>query len=150
VRYFYFNNLVPGATPGGTFTVEVAYLQNDGQTYSPYGPVCNVTLNAPLNAPIIENNDIFVDNKTMRVVEFGANASHNPFTTDFGIQVLNANDVETINVSIYDMSGKLIERNAVHPMDIENARFGAKLASGMYMIEVRQGANRAVIRQVKN
>jgi hypothetical protein len=150
VRYFYFSNLVIGATPGGTFTVEVAYLQNDGQTYSPYGPVCNVTLNAPLNAPIIENNDIFVDNKTMRVVEFGANASHNPFTTDFGIQVLNANEVETINVSIYDMSGKLIERNAVHPMDIENARFGAKLASGMYMIEVRQGANQAVIRQVKN
>jgi hypothetical protein len=150
VRYFYFNNLVPGATPGGTFTVEVAYLQNDGQTYSPYGPVCNVTLNAPLQSPIIENNDIFVDNKTMSVVEFGANASHNPFTTDFGIQVLNANDVETINVSIYDMSGKLIERNAVHPMDIENARFGAKLASGMYMIEVRQGTNQAVIRQVKN
>jgi hypothetical protein len=109
-----------------------------------------VTLNVPLNAPIIENNDIFVDNKAMSVVEFGANASHNPFTTDFGIQVLNANDVETINVSIYDMSGKLIERNAVHPMDIENARFGAKLASGMYMIEVRQGANQAVIRQVKN
>jgi hypothetical protein len=150
VRYFYFNNLVPGATPGATFTVEVAYLQNDGQTYSPYGPACNVTLNAPLQSPIIENNDIFVDNKMMSVVEFGANASHNPFTTDFGIQVLNANDVETINVSIYDMSGKLIERNAVHPMDIENARFGAKLASGMYMIEVRQGANQAVIRQVKN
>jgi hypothetical protein len=35
-------------------------------------------------------------------------------------------------------------------MDIENVKFGSNLASGMYMVEVRQGTNQAVIRQVKN
>jgi hypothetical protein len=44
----------------------------------------------------------------------------------------------------------LIERYAVNPIDIENAKFGSNLASGMYMVEVRQGSNQAVLRQVKN
>jgi hypothetical protein len=98
------------------------------------------------------NNDeeISMDNRSLVEVAFGANASHNPFTTEFGLQVFNANDSETINVVIYDMSGKLIERQSVNPMDIENVKFGSNLASGMYMIEVRQGTNQAVIRQVKN
>jgi len=48
------------------------------------------------------------------------------------------------------MSGKLIERYTVNPIDIENAKFGSNLAAGMYMIEVRQGSNQAVLRQVKN
>jgi uncharacterized FlaG/YvyC family protein len=48
------------------------------------------------------------------------------------------------------MSGKLIERHAVNPMDIEAVKFGSNLASGMYMIEVKQGSSQAVIRQVKN
>jgi hypothetical protein len=38
----------------------------------------------------------------------------------------------------------------VNPLDIEVVKFGSNLASGMYMIEVRQGSNQAVIRQVKN
>jgi hypothetical protein len=63
---------------------------------------------------------------------------------------VNANDSEAINVAIYDMSGKLIETSSVNPMDIESARFGANLATGMYLIQVTQGANQAVIRQVKN
>jgi len=35
-------------------------------------------------------------------------------------------------------------------MDIENTKFGSNLSSGMYMVEVRQGSNQAIIRQVKN
>jgi hypothetical protein len=91
-----------------------------------------------------------MDDKSLLEVSFGANASNNPFTTEFGLQVLNANDQEPIAISIYDMSGKLIDRHEVNPMDIENVKFGLNLASGMYMIEVRQGSNQAVIRQVKN
>ena len=150
-RQFTFQAHVPGALPGETYEIEVAFLQNDGVTYSAFGTMCEVTLFGAAELVLDESEiEIFVDNKITTVVEFGANASQNPFTTDFGLQVLNANDTETINVSVYDMSGKLIERNAINPMDMETARFGANLASGMYMIEVRQGANQAVIRQVKN
>jgi hypothetical protein len=81
---------------------------------------------------------------------FEAIASHNPFTNDFGLQV-STNQIDTwIQVTIYDMSGKQIETKQVAPLDMEGVRFGSNLASGMYMIEVRQGSNQAVIRQVKN
>jgi hypothetical protein len=57
---------------------------------------------------------------------------------------------KTINLVIYDMSGKLYNRHAINPMDVDNEKFGSNLASGMYRIEVRQGSNQALIRQVKN
>ena len=150
-RQFTFQAHVPGVLPGETYEIEVAFLQNDGVTYSAFGTMCEVTLFG-VSELILDDSEIemFVDNKITTVVEFGANASQNPFTTDFGLQVLNANATETINVTVYDMSGKLIERNAINPMDIETVRFGANLAAGMYMIEVRQGVNQAVVRQVKN
>jgi hypothetical protein len=135
---------------GETYNIEVSVLLNDGVTYTPYGTMCQVTLDGTPLLVLNESNTITMDSRTLVEVAFGANASHNPFTTEFGIQVLNANDTEAINVTIYDMSGKLIERHAVNPIDIENAKFGSNLAAGMYMIEVRQGANQAVIRQVKN
>ena len=139
---------IQGALPGTTYMVDVA-IQSANGTWGAYGSACPVTL-AGLNELVVDNNELFVSNKTLETITFDANASHNPFTTEFGLQVLNVNNSETINVTVYDMSGKLIERNAVNPMDIEVAKFGSNLASGMYMIEVRQGSNQAVIRQVKN
>jgi hypothetical protein len=153
--------MVAGVLPGEIYQVEVAVMDANGN-YGNYGTPCNVTLEGTPSIVINDENDlssereIFMADKSLVEVAFGANASHNPFTTEFGIQVLNANDSdlsserETIIVTIYDMSGKLIERHAVNPMDIEVAKFGSNLASGMYMIEVRQGSNQAVIRQVKN
>jgi hypothetical protein len=141
--------MVAGVLPGEIYQVEVAVMDANGN-YGAYGSSCNVTLEGTPSIVINDDSEIFMTDKSLVEVAFGANASHNPFTTEFGIQVLNANDTETINVVIYDMSGKLIERNAVNPMDIEAAKFGSNLASGMYMIEVRQGSNQAVIRQVKN
>jgi hypothetical protein len=141
--------MVAGVLPGEIYQIEVAVMDANGN-YGAYGTPCNVTVAGTPSIVINEENEIFMADKSLVEVAFGANASHNPFTTEFGIQVLNANDSETINVTIYDMSGKLIERNAVNPMDIEAAKFGSNLASGMYMIEVRQGSNQAVIRQVKN
>lgn len=148
VRNFKFN-MIPGVLPGEEYEVQVAVLNADGN-YSAYGASCTITLAGTPDFVINDDNNTFLNDKTMNVVEFGASASHNPFTTDFGIQVLDANDIETINVSIYDMSGKLIESNTVNPMNIESSRFGKNLAAGMYMITVVQGSNQAIIRQVKN
>jgi hypothetical protein len=148
-RWFKFGAHVPGFVNGETYDVEVAVLLNDGVTYGPYGSICEVTLSGTPNL-VLDENEISMSDKSLVEVTFGASTSHNPFTTAFGLQALNANDQEPIAISIYDMSSKLIERQAVHPMDIESAKFGSNLASGMYMIEVRQGSNQAVIRQVKN
>jgi hypothetical protein len=148
-RWFKFAPHVPGFLTGETYDIEVAVLLSDGITYGPYGTLCEITLSGTPNL-VLDENEIAMSNKSLVEVVFGVNASHNPFTTEFGIQVLNANDSETIDVVIYDMSGKLIERQAVNPMDIESAKFGSNLASGMYMVAVKQGSNQAVIRQVKN
>ena len=139
---------VTGSLVGETYQVSVAVMDANGN-YGAYGSMCTLTRFGVIGLPINEN-DLFVSSKSLDGMTFEATGSHNPFTTEFGLQVLNANDSETINVTIYDMSGKLIERNAVNPMDIEVAKFGSNLASGMYMVEVRQGSNQAVIRQVKN
>ena len=141
--------MVAGVLAGEVYQIEVAVMDANGN-YGAYGTPCNITLAGTPAIVINEENEIFMADKSLVELAFGANASHNPFTTEFGIQALNANDSETINVVIYDMNGKLIERYTVNPIDIENAKFGSNLASGMYMIEVRQGANQAVIRQVKN
>ena len=147
IRNFGFSQ-VTGSLQGEEYQVTVAVMDANGN-YGAFGAMCTVTRFGVPEMPINEN-EMFVNNRTLEAITFDATASHNPFTTDFGIQVLNANDSETINVVIYDMSGKMIERQAVNPMGIENAKFGANLASGMYMIEVKQGSNQAVIRQVKN
>jgi hypothetical protein len=141
-------NLANGWLPGETYTVEVA-VQDAAGYYGAYGAACSVTMSGtPLLT--ISNIDAAVNMKASIETTFGATASHNPFTRDFGLQLLNANDSEAINLAIYDMTGKLIETSSVNPTDIESVRFGANLATGMYMIQVTQGANQAVIRQLKN
>ena len=147
IRTFWFD-LVSGSLPGEAYEVSVAVMDANGN-YGPYGSVCTITRFGVPALPIQENN-VSLNDKTLEVLSFSSTASHNPFTIDFGIQVLNANDSELINVAIYDLSGKLIERIVVHPMDIEQTKFGENLSSGMYMIEVRQGSNHSVIRQLKN
>jgi hypothetical protein len=147
--------MVVGTVAGEVYQIEVAVMDANGN-YGAYGSVCNVTVAGAPAIAINDENDlssepeIFMTDKSLVEVAFGANTSHNPFTTEFGLQVLNANDQHSIDISIYDMSGKLIEHHAVNPMDIENVMFGSNLATGMYMIQVTQGANQAVIRQVKN
>jgi hypothetical protein len=134
---------VPGVLAGQTYQIEVAVRAQDGITYGPFGPACSVTLSNVLMQEFVSENET-------KEIPFEAIASHNPFTESFGLQVVTDKIDEWVYITIYDMSGKQIEQQQLAPLDVETARFGSKLASGMYLIEVRQGANQAVIRQVKN
>jgi hypothetical protein len=135
--------LVPGHIAGQTYTIDVAVLSQDGVTYSAYGSTCTATLSNLLMQGINPDDE----NIDMSLLE--VSASHNPFTTDFGLQVITEQTYEPITIAIYDMSGKLIERQTVYPLDIDVVRFGSNLSSGMYMIQATQGANQVVLRQVK-
>lgn len=135
-------NMFPGAIAGQTYTVEVAVLYQNGTTYGAYGPVCTLTLSNTLAQQLSQDDNM--------EIMFDAFASHNPFTDYFGLQVQTDQIDEWVTVTIYDMSGKKIEQQKFAPLDIENVQFGKGLASGMYLIEVQQGSNQAVIRQVKN
>ncbi len=140
-------NEISGIVGGETYTVEVAVMDALGN-WGPFGSACNVTLEGAPNIAI--NNDIeMLQNRDLELSDFTSTASQNPFTNDFAIVVTNANDVETISVKIYNMSGVLIESYENKPSDFESVRFGNNLAQGMYLIQVQQGVNQATLRQVK-
>ena len=134
---------VQGVLPGQTYQIEVAFRAQDGVTYGPFGALCSVTLSNVLMQGLNPDGEI---NTSL----FEVASSHNPFTESFGLQVVTDKIDEWVYITIYDMSGKQIETKQVAPLDIEGVRFGQNLASGMYMIELRQGSNQVVIRQVKN
>lgn len=146
--------MVPGWMQGEEYTVEVS-VKDASNVYVPFGAPCTVTM-VGLPDFVINDNIEMIQTRNLTTVEFGVNASHNPFTHEFALSIIHANDSdlssewETIHVNIYDMSGKLIASSALNPMDLESTRFGSNLASGMYIVEVKQGSNQAVIRQIKN
>lgn len=144
---------VAGIMQGETYTVEIAVRDAVGN-WGAYGVACEVTL---AGAPdFVINNDIeMIQVKTAMEVSFSASATHNPFSNDqaslgFGLKLENANETQPIQVMIYTANGQLIEQHLVNVNDLSSARFGANIAAGVYMVDVIQGSNRVVLRQMKN
>jgi Bacterial Ig-like domain (group 2)/Secretion system C-terminal sorting domain len=77
-------------------------------------------------------------------VSVSPNPSQNFFTLITQSSVLNA----PVNIMIFDMSNRLVDR---HTAGVgEAVRFGDGFASGMYIIQVTQGAVQKVVKVVKN
>jgi uncharacterized repeat protein (TIGR03803 family) len=74
------------------------------------------------------------------------NVYPNPTTTDFKLQVLTAGK-EEISVKVLDMTGRFYKQLTVMPYQTIN--LGAELKAGAYMLEVKQGGVRKVVRVVK-
>lgn len=79
---------------------------------------------------------------------FEATAYPNPFATAFNIKV-NTIGEENINLSIYDMLGRLIDSKQSNPADINSLEIGAGYPTGVYTIVVTQGVSKQSIRMVK-
>lgn len=146
-------NEVAGIISGETYTVEVAIRDALGN-WGAYGISCTVTLIGLQNVIVSEEIEL-IQTRKMNEGLFEVNASPNPYTDDFSLYIKYANKIEMINLSVYDMSGRLMEQIVINPEDIETTnqlvpRFGKNFSAGIYLIEVRQGSNQTVIRQVKN
>ncbi len=141
-------NEISGIMQGETYAVEVA-IRDAAGNWGAYGSICEITL---IGAPdfVLNNDADMVEIRNLSHDCFGVRASLNPFTTDFSLQVFNASREELIHVQIFDLSGKLIERHAIQPMEMELSRFGSSLSAGMYVVHVRQGQNKSVFRQLKH
>jgi hypothetical protein len=74
------------------------------------------------------------------------NVYPNPTTTDFKLQILTAGK-EEISVRVLDMTGRFYKQLTVMPYQTIN--LGAELKAGAYMLEVKQGGVRKVVRVVK-
>ena len=79
--------------------------------------------------------------------EFSAVAYPNPFDNTFALKVNGSQ--ETINISVYDMLGKLVETRIVNASDIESLSLGQNYATGIYNVLVAQGDNTKAIRLVR-
>jgi hypothetical protein len=72
----------------------------------------------------------------------------NPFTESFNIAVITAS-YENVEVSVFDMTGKQLERKEVNPIEVSELQMGDRYPSGVYNIVVTQGNEVKTLRVIK-
>lgn len=77
-----------------------------------------------------------------------ATAFPNPFSSTFKLNLTTISN-EMVQVSVYDMLGKLIEDFKVESNGINSFSFGEKYATGFYNVKVSQGDKTQVLRMIK-
>ncbi len=70
----------------------------------------------------------------------------NPSSQYFNIQVTSVSN-EKIELNLFDISGRLI--STLNAVNNQTLRFGDKLRPGVYMVEIRQGEQRKIVKVVK-
>ncbi|MBL0013709.1 MAG: T9SS type A sorting domain-containing protein [Flavobacterium sp.] len=77
-----------------------------------------------------------------------ATAFPNPFSSTFKLNLTTVSN-ELVQVSVYDMLGKLIEDFKVESNGVNSFTFGEKYAAGFYNVKVSQGDRTQVLRMIK-
>jgi hypothetical protein len=133
-------NNFTGLLPGTAYTVRVA-IQLNG-VWGPYGKSCSII------TPGIGRPDEVTRVDENNVNEFKAIAYPNPFATSFTLDVRTSN-TETVSLTVYDMTGRLLEVREVKAQDVTNYQFGERYPSGVYNVIVTQGEETRTVRVVK-
>ncbi|MFT3794883.1 T9SS type A sorting domain-containing protein [Flavobacterium sp.] len=130
-NYFIFNSLPTTTfTAGALYNVRVAVMTSG--TWSPFGDACEIT------APGGVSRGVASDEATTAEA-FKSKAYPNPFTTDFSIDIATPSQ-EKVQVSIYDMLGRLMETTQMDAADLSMMKVGAQYPSGVYNVIVTQGS----------
>jgi len=79
---------------------------------------------------------------------FSVVAYPNPYSENFNLS-LTTSSVDTVGVSIYDMTGKLIDRRDLSPSEVSGLQIGNRYASGVYNVVVTQGSEVKTLRVIK-
>jgi hypothetical protein len=79
---------------------------------------------------------------------FSVVAYPNPYSENFNLS-LTTSSVDTVGVSIYDMTGKLIDRRELSPSEVSGLQIGNRYASGVYNVVVTQGSDVKTLRVIK-
>jgi hypothetical protein len=72
----------------------------------------------------------------------------NPFTDTFNLKV-TAPTEDKIDLSVYDMMGRLMEHTQVNLIDVSELKLGDRYPSGIYNVVIAQGEEVKTIRVVK-
>jgi hypothetical protein len=77
-----------------------------------------------------------------------AKAYPNPFIENFNLEFATTS-VEKVGVSVYDMTGKLIEQREINADEVSGLQIGERCASGVYNVIVTQGTEVKTLRVIK-
>ncbi|HWR93738.1 MAG TPA: T9SS type A sorting domain-containing protein, partial [Flavobacterium sp.] len=128
---------LPGLLPGTTYNVQVSYRNKDN-SISAEGGLCSFTTPAAV-AKFADSNS---------AIGFDAISYPNPFTNDFSINVIS-NVQDKVQISVYDMVGRLVDSRNSNVSDLQSLRVGNNYQAGVYNVVVSQGMNVKTLRVVK-
>lgn len=121
-----------------TYTIDVAVKRGTG-SFGDYGPTC--TISSP--SSIAKHIDLDAFDNAWEV-----SFDQNPFDTYFNLNVFS-NSSSSIQVVIFDVSGKQLENKKINPDEMINTHFGENLSSGVYFVNVSQGLNNKTLKMMK-
>jgi hypothetical protein len=80
--------------------------------------------------------------------EFGVVAFPNPYTNNFNLSLTSSSDA-MIQVSVYDMTGRMLEQREVSPSQVGEQEIGQTYPTGVYNVIVTQGEEVKTLRVIK-
>lgn len=124
--------------PGDEYCFQVAiHFSSSPLIVGDYSEPCCFT--APSPRDFVFQSDL---------TDFTLAANPNPFTNDFGLTMFNEVDGQ-IEIAVYDMIGKLMERRTLRASDVSAARFGENYRPGVYNLIVSFGETRKSFKIIK-
>ena len=95
---------------------------------------------APLFTTTDDNSNEYISSK------LGVQVSPNPGSYYFNLTVKTSNP-EPINIRVIDLAGRMVKQ--INAIKGNSARFGEDLKPGTYLLEVRQGNEKQVLKVIK-
>ena len=151
---------------GSTFDIASWYNANNNTTVSsnaglltnPYDASNATTYTGldyrPSTSSIAATGADFSDINTLATPAFGntnemsLRIAPNPFGNNFKLNLISPS-TENVYVTIYDMTGRLIESQNVEFLDVNNQEFGSNYNAGVYIVVVKQGTASKSYRIIK-
>jgi hypothetical protein len=130
-----------GATEGATYIIRVAAKING--IYGNYGAPCTIyTPGNSSTSKMIEEAPLDAKEK------LEVKVYPNPFTTNFKLDFSSSSE-SNVEVVIYDMIGRQLEKLQVVSSEMNNLELGNNYPSGVYNVIVRQGEDVKTLRVIK-
>ena len=116
---------------------------------SAYSPALTVYYkDCPLDI-IVPDFPIFkIENSIIVKTPFDVLAYPNPSSTNFNLDITSSS-AENVEVKVYDMIGKLINKMEVSPSKVAGLQIGDRYPSGVYNVIVSQGTEVKTLRVIK-
>ena len=125
-------------TTNTQYSVKVRPLNVNGANNLAYSNACNFsTANALFK--MMNNNIIF---------DFDVQVAPNPYKEGFEIK-LTTNSDEDVELLVYDVLGKIIDKMNLSKKDLESLSIGKNYSSGVYSVKVIQGQETKTIKIIK-